>query len=168
MDSKARRIFGIEFPKDAFMRYGGAFIFIMLSWHLDLGAQELDLDDLRWKNRVLLLVTGTGDTSFINEQSGLFSDLQLELQERKLLLIDVREDRYRILEASTELSHGDHWIINDNIYKRYAKDLAKNEVILIGLDGGVKLRQSKILKADTLFALIDGMPMRREEIRRRN
>ena len=90
MDSKARRIFGIEFPKDAFMRYGGAFIFIMLSWHLDLVAQELDLDDLRWKNRVLLLVTGTGDTSFINEQSGLFSDLQLELLERKLILIDVK------------------------------------------------------------------------------
>ena len=42
------------------------------------------------------------------------------------------------------------------------------EVILIGLDGGEKLRQTKVLETDKLFAIIDGMPMRRSEIIKNN
>ena len=148
------------------MRIAGVFIFIMLSWHIHLGAQELDLDDLRWKNRLVLIVTGSENISFLKQQSEIFSDLQIELEERKLLLIDVRGDRYRILEASSELFLEDQWIIDDSIYKRYSQGLHTDEIILIGLDGGVKLRQSTTLQAEALFALIDGMPMRRAEMRK--
>jgi hypothetical protein len=49
------------------------------------------------------------------------------------------------------------------------------EIVLIGLDGGIKLRQDSSPEKDNLFfadplaelyALIDGMPMRRAEMRR--
>ena len=36
---------------------------------------------------------------------------------------------------------------------------------LIGKDGGQKWRQSEPLDMETLFALIDGMPMRQAEMR---
>ena len=39
------------------------------------------------------------------------------------------------------------------------------EVVLIGLDGGIKLRQTKLVSLDKLFTLIDGMPMRRNELK---
>ena len=40
--------------------------------------------------------------------------------------------------------------------------------MLIGLDGGIKLEQIQILSAEKLFAIIDGMPMRKREIRKNN
>jgi len=35
------------------------------------------------------------------------------------------------------------------------------EAVLIGLDGGVKWRSSEAVSAQTLFSVIDAMPMRR-------
>jgi len=40
--------------------------------------------------------------------------------------------------------------------------------ILIGKDGTVKLRSGEIILCADLFALIDSMPMRKEEIRRKS
>lgn len=39
--------------------------------------------------------------------------------------------------------------------------------VLIGKDGGVKLRSDDVVAADDLFALIDSMPMRQREIHQR-
>ncbi len=41
------------------------------------------------------------------------------------------------------------------------------EVVLLGKDGGAKLRSDKVVTAGALAALIDAMPMRREELRSR-
>jgi hypothetical protein len=41
------------------------------------------------------------------------------------------------------------------------------EVLLIGKDGGVKLRRDKLVSPSEVIALIDTMPMRQEEMRRR-
>ncbi|WP_083803387.1 DUF4174 domain-containing protein [Sagittula stellata] len=38
------------------------------------------------------------------------------------------------------------------------------DVLLVGKDGGVKLRQSTPLSVDELFSAIDAMPMRRREM----
>jgi hypothetical protein len=40
------------------------------------------------------------------------------------------------------------------------------EVLLIGKDGGLKLRQGEPIGVDALFAVIDAMPMRRQEMGR--
>jgi hypothetical protein len=40
------------------------------------------------------------------------------------------------------------------------------EVLLVGRDGGVKLRRREPVAAAKISALIDAMPMRREEMRR--
>ena len=42
------------------------------------------------------------------------------------------------------------------------------EVILIGLDGGIKLQQTEVLKKEALFNIVDAMPMRRNELNRKN
>ena len=41
-------------------------------------------------------------------------------------------------------------------------------VILVGLDGGEKLRRDQVVLPQTLNALIDTMPMRRNELRTRD
>ena len=37
-------------------------------------------------------------------------------------------------------------------------------IVLVGKDGGIKLEQEEVLDPETLFSLIDGMPMRRNEM----
>ena len=45
---------------------------------------------------------------------------------------------------------------------------AGSQVLLIGKDGGVKLRSTEPVSTDELFALIDSMPMRRREMEERD
>lgn len=40
-------------------------------------------------------------------------------------------------------------------------------LVLVGKDGGVKLTSRSVVSRERLFALIDAMPMRRDEMRRR-
>ena len=40
-------------------------------------------------------------------------------------------------------------------------------MVLVGKDGGAKLRTAEVPDLDALFDLIDGMPMRIAEMRRR-
>lgn len=42
------------------------------------------------------------------------------------------------------------------------------EIILIGKDGGVKKRKTSLMQTDELFGIIDSMPMRQSEMRRKN
>lgn len=42
------------------------------------------------------------------------------------------------------------------------------QLLLIGLDGGVKYRSNSHVPADELMRLIDAMPMRRQEIKNQN
>jgi hypothetical protein len=42
------------------------------------------------------------------------------------------------------------------------------EVVLLGLDGRVKLRQDKLLNCDRLYNTIDRMPMRQRELKSRD
>ena len=49
---------------------------------------------------------------------------------------------------------------------RYSVEDNQFATVLIGKDGGEKLRRDGLMPTDTLFDTIDAMPMRRDEIRR--
>lgn len=55
---------------------------------------------------------------------------------------------------------------NEQLYKKYTIALQTDfTVTLVGKDGSEKLRTQNLLTANQLFALIDAMPMRIEEMR---
>lgn len=54
---------------------------------------------------------------------------------------------------------------NDPLYKKYKADPAKFTVVLVGKDGGEKYRSNKVLQPAELFAIIDAMPMRKQEMK---
>ena len=59
--------------------------------------------------------------------------------------------------------------IDPSAYLQRRISIDKNfEVILVGLDGIIKLRQEQPVTTDKLFSLIDSMPMRQREMRRQN
>ena len=57
---------------------------------------------------------------------------------------------------------------NSALLKRYKIMPDKFTFVLIGKDGGEKFRSSKTVDLQRLFSLIDGMPMRKDEMRQRN
>jgi Domain of unknown function (DUF4174) len=54
-----------------------------------------------------------------------------------------------------------------NVLSKYAISNPHFTCLLIGKDGYVALRSNKIVPKAQLFALIDAMPMRRDEMRRK-
>jgi hypothetical protein len=56
---------------------------------------------------------------------------------------------------------------NPEIFERLKLSGAGFTLLLIGKDGGEKLRSQNVVAPETLCRLIDSMPMRQEEMRER-
>jgi hypothetical protein len=109
-----------------------------------------NLDELRWKERVILIYAPKGSEKQLGRQEALLRLHDVELTERDITQIVVR--------APAE---------NPEIAKRFKLSDAGFSVLLIGKDGGEKLRSHEIVSPETLCRLIDSMPMRKEEMRER-
>lgn len=118
------------------------------------------LSQHEWKNRVILLFAPAFENSSLQKQMATFQKDIEGLKDRKLIIYQITpndiEREGNILEEST----------SSDWFKKFV--VPKNEFtfILIGLDGGKKMRSSKIVSLGQLFRKIDQMPMRRAEIRK--
>ena len=56
----------------------------------------------------------------------------------------------------------------DSIRRHFSVPQRSFRVILIGKDGGIKLKRNDQIDLETIFELIDSMPMRKDEIRHKN
>ena len=101
-------------------------------------------------------------------------------QPRKILLFyndngkEQWEAQQQILEAQRkEVSDRDIRVISMSFSSQNAAEWKKWNVdgseaftfILVGRDGGEKLRSKELVKTDKLFGLIDSMPMRKREMK---
>ena len=118
-----------------------------------------DLRPLKWQNRVLLLYTD----SLVHPQYQKMEEALLKGEKavgsRKLVVYTIMGQQVsRGLPART-------W--QDNLPLREAgQNLDKGFGLeLIGLDGGVKYRSTSAVPLEELWTLIDGMPMRRAELK---
>ncbi|GAB5551491.1 MAG: hypothetical protein Sapg2KO_10820 [Saprospiraceae bacterium] len=115
------------------------------------------LEQHRWQDRIILIFADSDQQKDFQEQ---WLDLQKDttgLKERDLVV-------YRIFDQL-----GDEKLTPTDVRqlrKRYHSDQMPFKVLLIGKDGGIKAQQSSPIPRSDFFALIDGMPMRRAEIRR--
>lgn len=126
-------------------------------------ASSQDLKKHQWKNRVILIVSQNEDSKTYNQQIAQLSRLPKELKERKILVYEILPERYRIMNYLNKEKKG-KWISSSLLYGQYGNKQEVFKVILIGLDGGVKLNSSNVLMPSELFATIDSMPMRRAEM----
>jgi hypothetical protein len=108
-------------------------------------AQEA-LDQYLWKNRpVLLFAPSERDEAYGLQMETLAADKSGLAERHIVVLSDVR-------------AHGGSQL-------REALEIDGFEIVLIGKDGGVKLRSKTPLDVEKLYAVIDSMPMRRREMR---
>ena len=124
-----------------------------------LKSYNQDLEKHQWQNRVLLILTNDIDSDIFNTQVQSFKGYSKELSERKLIV-------YKVVPLDHKLVNKDNtWLNNQVIFNRYKQSNNVFEVVLLGLDGDVKLRQTYCLTPEKLFTIIDGMPIRRSEIK---
>ena len=116
------------------------------------------LNAWQWSVRILLVFAPPGNAAKLERQRALLAD-QNASAERDLLRIEVRGDAVDAQPWSAGLPEA------AALRRFYRVEPGDFEVLLIGKDGGVKLRQSEPVEACKLYRLIDGMPMRRREIR---
>ncbi|WP_193227645.1 DUF4174 domain-containing protein [Aureimonas psammosilenae] len=113
-------------------------------------------DSLRWEKR-LLLIFGETDGAQEAEQRRLLPEK--ELAARDLLVVTIPRDGKLMVPGQGSL---------DAAGARKAYGIAADagfEVLLVGKDGGVKMRAKEPIQAKELFSTVDAMPMRRQEAR---
>jgi len=117
------------------------------------------LSGYRWENRILLIFANEKEQSEVKNQLQHFKTHHAGLKERDLILFEVYGDKGSGPEGTLESEEVDYLQSRFNPQGDYT-------IILVGKDGGEKLRQSKLLDHKKLFATIDAMPMRQSEMRR--
>lgn len=138
-------------------------IFFTIS--LCASAQDTDrhiLDKFRWNNRLLLIFAPSiEDPVFVNADNTLKKNIDGVI-DRDLTILYIFEESQSI--------YGDS-LINQKTSKylreKFYAATSKTTFILLGKDGGEKMRTINQFSIDRLFTRIDEMPMRRSELEER-
>ncbi len=131
---------------------------IMILNCADIKAQ--DFAGHKWENRLVLILTDqTDNENYRNQIEELIYNLD-GVNERKILVYHITPESFKVGLSDEK------WQKAETDYTLYKKTDSQPEIILIGLDGGIKLRVNEFLSSQKLFATIDAMPMRRQEMKR--
>jgi Domain of unknown function (DUF4174) len=145
VDVQAASAFGDQTMK---LRHFGIAVLLGASAMMH-ASHALQLDEWKWKSRVLVVV-GPAEDSDVRQQREIYQSAVNGMSERQIVLAEALDD--------SERSHA--------IRSRVAADGRRFHAFLIGKDGHVALSSDKPLAAAYLFQRIDAMPMRQDEMRR--
>ncbi len=124
-----------------------------------------DIDTHRWEHRLLIIKSATDQHPSYQAQLLEIHNSERGYEERKLLVYHIIGDNY-ILRSPGKKEMMATGKVSSRIEELIIDTSNDFEVILIGLDGGVKHRTDHLLTTDVLFGIIDVMPMRKAELRR--
>lgn len=143
------------------MLYHIPILLLLTFFSMDMSGQ--DIANHRWKNRLLLVVSKEYSNESLKQQLTVLNNCKQGLTERKLLTYQILPDKYKV---STSYNNKRPWQSSSVLYEQFSGADSPFEIILIGLDGGIKLRKKGLLTCEELWSVIDKMPMRQAEIRR--
>ncbi len=126
------------------------------------GGERSDLTRYRWQNRLLLLFAPTAEHPAYQAMVGELKEQARGVTDRDLLV-------FRVLEAGRSFQNGRELSREQAqaLRQRFGVPSGAFTVVLVGKDGGVKLQERRQVPLADLFALIDSMPMRRQEMQER-
>ena len=139
-----------------------AFLLVLILFAMPHLSPAQDLAAHRWEHRVLLVMVSDTSSPALLRQLADWQSQARGLEERKLVVYQLSPG-----QARHGLSPHGKWSVPSSLYASYKQHESEFEVVLIGLDGGVKQRRTELLPCEELFAIIDGMPMRRAELRKK-
>ena len=116
-----------------------------------------NIESYQWKNRIVLLKSISTTKDLLQEQLQLFEVQTKAVEDREIIIFVLEADRVLNLKGKeVALSAAE-------ITNKYQLGGFQG-VILIGKDGGVKWKEPFLVKPNTVFDMIDAMPMRRREM----
>ncbi|MCB1800223.1 MAG: DUF4174 domain-containing protein [Gammaproteobacteria bacterium] len=130
-------------------------ILVMHPVHADL------LEGFQWQSRLLVLAAPSADDPALRQQREVIAKRDDAFIDRDLRVIELYGDR-GLLDGQP-ISNADL----AGLRARFRLAADDRVMILVGLDGGEKRRSSLTTPLSEVFLQIDGMPMRRAEIRAR-
>jgi hypothetical protein len=125
------------------------------------GTMNCELDNFRWKSRLIMIFAPSSLSASYKDQIGPLVKEE-GVTERDLIVIEVFEkgaSQCNNQPISTESAQ--------RLRRLYDVKDNQFQVILIGKDGGVKMRADEPVTPQHLFGLIDAMPMRQQEMRKK-
>ena len=126
-------------------------------------AEPLDLSQFLWKNRLLFLFApNRNDPMFVSLHNSI-SAQQSEVADRDLVIFEIL-----VSDPSSMNTQYLSWDSALSLRKQYHVNPGEFAVLLVGKDGGIKLKRQDKTRLEDIFALIDTMPMRQEEMRQKN
>ncbi|MEH3103605.1 MAG: DUF4174 domain-containing protein [Sphingomonas phyllosphaerae] len=109
---------------------------------------------LQWERRVLIVSAPSEQDASLRQQRLIMARWRAAAKDRDLHLVEII--------GNTVVGVSD---TSATLRTRYDVPRDRFAVVLIGKDGGTKLRQTRPIAAATLEETIDAMPMRRREVR---
>ena len=127
-------------------------------------AMAQDLTSLRWQNRIVVIQADGPENQELQKQIAIFASEEEGLSERKLVVFqNIGDNTTNLYKANEEIA------LSPYVQKTLQRMDSNFKILLIGLDGSVKLKQASAVTVNQLFDLIDIMPMRRaEKARKKN
>jgi len=123
---------------------------------------SIDLNSFKWKNRLLFLFASSEEDRFYLALKEEITRQGMEIRDRDLLVFEVFEKGESRL-GKEHLSSGQVLALRKHLSVRSGQFM----IILIGKDGGEKLRQDRLVELKEIFGIIDAMPMRQQEMRKK-
>ncbi len=117
------------------------------------------LAQLQWDKRVLVLLA-EAENGDLGRQMDMLNRVRAGLAERDMVVLAVRGNEVQAVFGNAP--GVDARSIRTTIG---SDDVEEFEAVLIGKDGGVKQRWPQPVSVEELFAIIDAMPMRANEMR---
>lgn len=123
--------------------------------------RSINIDDYQWKNRPVFVFAPSEGGNRYNAQLRQFQGRGDGLEDRDIVLFLLPMQGNRSVDGSSLSNEA-----SDFLWERFQVPREQFAVLLVGKDGGVKLRSDEPVSAQRLFDLIDSMPMRQQEMRR--
>lgn len=137
------------------------FLFVlaaMISTGALAGSADALMRELAWQKRVVLIFTPTAELPEYVHQNRLLKGAGPGLDERDIVILRIFSSGEVTKDAVPA------GLDAEMFYQKYAQHRSSFSVLLVGKDTGVKLQQHAPLEVETLFGVIDAMPMRRYEM----
>jgi Domain of unknown function (DUF4174) len=144
------------------MKTRAAFALVgVLAMSIAAGRAEATKDPYLWKYRPVLVFAPDGADAKLRQQKSIIAAQSGVMRERDIVVVYV---------VGGDVSHafgpapgGDASALR----ARYGVASGAFAALLVGKDGGVKLKSSEPLSAGRLSSVIDAMPMRQDEMQRK-
>ncbi len=116
------------------------------------------MDAYRWNKRPVIVAAPNANASLVQDQRKILSVQKHALQARDMVWIEILGDQVTIDgKAMPDIAAS-------QIRDRYGIRKGEALALLVGKDGGVKMKSPTAISAHELFETIDAMPMRRREM----